>query len=323
MAFQQDSSLSALDQLRSYVEDDAAQVEIVLQEQMKSQAVLIPKLSNHIIEAGGKRIRPLLLLTAAKSYGYTGVNAHQMAAAVEFIHTATLLHDDVVDKSEQRRHRATANALWGNKASILVGDFLFSRAFQLMVNSNSLKALEILSSASAIIAEGEVLQLVITGNLNTTIDGYINVIRAKTAALFAAACETGAVLAAENGNAANQELMQHYGHILGIIFQIRDDMRDYTVVPGKESGNDFLEQKVTAPVLYAYQKSSTEEKEFWQRTIGNGKFEADDFQKAQTLIQKYNAIEDCRTLARSYYEQLNKTQIAAPLLAVLDDALSF
>ncbi len=315
--------MAELDTLKQYVHDEMTMVEQVLQEQMHSQAVLIPKLSSHIIDAGGKRIRPLLLLGAAKSYGYSGIRAHWMAAAVEFIHTATLLHDDVVDKSEQRRNNATANAIWGNKASILVGDFLFSRAFQLMVKGESLQVLATLSQASAIVAEGEVLQLVTTGNLDTTIEGYSKVISAKTAALFEAACTTGAILAAEEGYTADIQYMQNYGRILGIIFQIRDDVRDYVAVPGKEIGNDFLEQKVTAPVIYAYQKATPEEKYFWQRTIGQGDFSDGDFISAQAYIEKYNTIEQCRALAQTYYHQIDKNNLSKPLLDVLENALSF
>ncbi|MBV9249352.1 MAG: polyprenyl synthetase family protein [Acetobacteraceae bacterium] len=260
---------------------------------MESPVALIPQLAAHIVAAGGKRLRPLLTLASARLCGYPagGVRHVKLAACVEFIHTATLLHDDVVDESQLRRGLASANAVFGNKASVLVGDFLFARAFQLMVEDGSLKVLSILSQAAATIAEGEVLQLATQNDLSTPETRYLEVIRGKTAALFAAACQVGAVVAnrPENEEAALAE----YGMNLGIAFQLVDDALDYTAdqaALGKNVGDDFREGKITLPVLAAYHAGTPDEREFWRRTIEHGDQQAADLHTALRLIARAKAI---------------------------------
>ena len=262
---------------------------------MESPVALIPQLAGHIVAAGGKRLRPLLTLASARLCGYpgnTGGQRHvQLAACVEFIHTATLLHDDVVDASDLRRGLASANAVFGNKAAVLVGDFLFARAFQLMVEDGSLEVLAILSRAAATIAEGEVLQLVTQNDLATSEARYLEVVKGKTAALFAAACEVGAVVA-ERGSAAARALAE-YGENLGIAFQLVDDALDYAAdqsTLGKTIGDDFREGKITLPVLVAYQSGSESERVFWHRTIEETEQRAGDLDDALRLIREHGAI---------------------------------
>ena len=259
---------ATLDRLTSLIRADLEQVNTLILERMQSPVALIPQLAGHIIAAGGKRLRPMLTLAAARMCGYRGARHVALAAAVEFIHTATLLHDDVVDASDLRRGLATANAVWGNKPSVLVGDFLFSRAFQLMVEDGSLKVLEILSRASAVIAEGEVLQLITSNDIATTEEDYLRVIDAKTAELFAAASRIGAVLA-ERGE-AEERALESYGRNLGIAFQLVDDMLDYSaheIELGKSIGDDFREGKITLPVVLALRASDERELQFWRRTL--------------------------------------------------------
>src|SRR5690242_6312919 len=248
----------SLDPLTELVRHDLGAVNALILERMQSTVALIPQLAGHIIAAGGKRLRPMLTLATARLCGYRGGRRHvALAAAVEFIHTATLLHDDVVDASDLRRGLATANAVWGNKPSVLVGDFLFSRAFQLMVEDGSLKVLDILSSASAVIAEGEVLQLVTSNDTETTEESYLAVIQAKTAQLFAAASRIGAVLA--DRPSAEEQALEAYGRSLGIAFQLVDDMLDYSAEQaelGKTVGDDFREGKITLPVVLALRSAS-------------------------------------------------------------------
>jgi octaprenyl-diphosphate synthase len=268
---------------------------------MQSPVTLIPQLAGHIVAAGGKRLRPMLTLATARLSGYRGQRHIALAAAVEFIHTATLLHDDVVDASDLRRGLATANAVWGNKPSVLVGDFLFSRAFQLMVEDGSLKVLQILSEASAIIAEGEVLQLVTSNDTETTEDAYLDVIRAKTAQLFAAASRIGAVLAERP--AAEEESFEAYGRNLGIAFQLVDDMLDYSARQaelGKTVGDDFREGKITLPVILAFLRGGAVDREFWKRTIEKLDQRDDDLEQAQSLIERHNALADTFERARHY-----------------------
>jgi octaprenyl-diphosphate synthase len=278
---------------------DLAAVNKTIIDRMQSSVPLIPELAGYLIAAGGKRIRPLLTLACAALFGYDGTRQHKLAACVEFIHTATLLHDDVVDDSNLRRGRASANAVFGNEAAVLVGDFLFSRAFQLMVEDGSLDVLRILSGASAVIAEGEVLQLSTANDIGTTEDDYMHVIRAKTAELFAAACETGAVIAGRN--AADCAAMRAYGMHLGIAFQIADDVLDYDAEEaktGKSLGDDFKEGKMTLPVLKAIAKADAEERAFWQRCMGDVKQEDGDFAHAVTLIRKHKGVEESLAQAR-------------------------
>ncbi len=268
---QPNPTTDALTTLRGLVAGDMAEVNRLIIEYMQSPVSLIPELATYIVASGGKRLRPLLTLAAARMCGYEGEHHWSLAAAVEFIHTATLLHDDVVDESDLRRGRDTANAVWGNQASVLVGDFLFSRAFQLMVNSGSVEVLKILSDASATIAAGEVLQLTTAGEPSTDVGSYMKVIEGKTAALFAAAAEVGAVIAARPPEEA--QALRTFGTELGIAFQLIDDRLDYDAdqkALGKTIGDDFREGKVTLPIIIAYQKGTDAERAFWKRTIGEG-----------------------------------------------------
>ncbi|HUZ65031.1 MAG TPA: polyprenyl synthetase family protein [Acetobacteraceae bacterium] len=258
---------------------------------MDSPVSLIPQLAAHIVAAGGKRLRPLLTLASARLCGYAGSRHIQLAACVEFIHTATLLHDDVVDESSLRRGLASANAVFGNKASVLVGDFLFARSFELMVEDGSLPVLAILSAAAATIAEGEVLQLVTQNDLSTPESRYLEVVRGKTAALFAAACQVGAIVA--DRPAAEEKALAEYGMNLGIAFQLVDDALDYVAdqaVLGKTVGDDFREGKITLPVLAAYQHGDEAERAFWRRTIEQTEQTAADLDHALHLMQQRGAI---------------------------------
>jgi octaprenyl-diphosphate synthase len=258
---------------------------------MDSPVALIPQLAAHIFAAGGKRLRPLLTLAAARLCGYPGVRHIELAACVEFIHTATLLHDDVVDESQLRRGLASANAVFGNKASVLVGDFLFARAFQLMVDDGSHRVLAILSQAAATIAEGEVLQLATQNDLSTSEAKYLDVVRGKTAALFAAACQIGAVVAERP--AEEERALAEYGMRLGIAFQLVDDALDYSAdqaTLGKTVGDDFREGKVTLPVLVAYQSGTPAERHFWQRTIEASEQTEADLDRALELMGRHDAI---------------------------------
>ncbi len=265
---------------------------------MDSPVALIPQLAAHLVAAGGKRLRPLLTLASARLCGYEGGRHVQLAACVEFIHTATLLHDDVVDESVLRRGLASANAVFGNKASVLVGDFLFARAFQLMVADGSLEVLRILSAAAATIAEGEVLQLTTQNDLETTEQKYFEVIRGKTAALFAAACEVGGVIAGRGPEEC--AALASYGMDLGMAFQLIDDALDYDASAaelGKTVGDDFREGKLTYPVLLAIAESDITERAFWQRTVGEGEQNDADLAIALNLIARHDAIH--RTVARA------------------------
>ena len=285
------ASLDALSLLLGLVGPDLAACNRAIIARMDSPVALIPQLAAHIVAAGGKRLRPLLTLASARMCGYSGVRHVHLAACVEFIHTATLLHDDVVDESLLRRGLSSANAVFGNKASVLVGDFLFARAFQLMVEDGSLKVLGILSHAAATIAEGEVLQLVTQNDLSTSEDRYLDVVRGKTAALFAAACQVGAVVA--DRSAAEEEALSDYGTNLGIAFQLVDDALDYAadqVTLGKTVGDDFREGKITLPVLTAYQAGNTEERAFWVRTIEASEQRDADLERAMRLMEGSGAI---------------------------------
>ncbi|TAH35618.1 MAG: polyprenyl synthetase family protein [Alphaproteobacteria bacterium] len=289
---------SVIERLQQYLTTDLQSVNTEIIARMQSEVSLIPQMAAHLIAAGGKRLRPMLTLASAKLCQYKGQNHITLAAAVEFIHTATLLHDDVVDDSKKRRGRDTANAVWGNKSSVLVGDFLFSRSFQLMVGANSIEVLRILSNAAAIIAEGEVHQLLTANNLATTEADYLRVISAKTAALFAAACEIGAVIASRP--AAEQEALYNYGLNLGLAFQISDDVYDFTGLPGKEAGDDFRDGKVTLPLILSFAKSDENEKQFWKRCIEQQDFTADDFKTALKILDKHDALSKSLASARHY-----------------------
>ena len=273
----------------------------VIIDRMQSQVALIPELAGHLIAGGGKRLRPMLTLGCAALLDYAGTRHHKLAAAVEFIHTATLLHDDVVDASGMRRGKATANRLWGNPASVLVGDFLFSRSFELMVEDGSLKVLKILSSASAIIAEGEVAQLTAQRDVETSEDRYLDIISAKTAALFSAACQIAAVVAERD--AGVEAALEAYGRNLGIAFQLVDDAIDYVSdadTMGKDIGDDFRDGKVTLPVILAYARGDDEERGFWRDAMRGKRVSDDDLVHAQALLQKRLAIADTLARARHY-----------------------
>nr|WP_219821671.1 polyprenyl synthetase family protein [Sneathiella aquimaris] len=294
------SMKASLQPLMDLVKKDLDQTNEIILDRMHSDVALIPTLARHLIAAGGKRLRPVLTLGAAKLCGYHGDRAQKLAACVEFIHTATLLHDDVVDESDLRRGNETANVLWGNQASVLVGDFLFSRSFQLMVEDGSLEVLRILSTASAVIAEGEVLQLMNVGDINISEESYLDVITSKTAALFAAACEVGAVVAERP--AAEARALSGYGNNLGIAFQLIDDALDYSAEQkalGKTIGDDFREGKVTLPVLIAYKNGTAEERQFWKRVIEDNQQEG-DLEAALEIIQAHDALEGTFKLAREY-----------------------
>jgi octaprenyl-diphosphate synthase len=288
-------SEDALSALVNLVEADLEACNRVIVSRMDSPVALIPQLAAHIVAAGGKRLRPLLTLASARLCGYPppqgGARHVDLAACVEFIHTATLLHDDVVDESQLRRGLASANAVFGNKASVLVGDFLFARSFQLMVDDGSLKVLAILSKAAATIAEGEVLQLVTQNDLSTTEARYLEVIQGKTAALFAAACQIGAVVASRPDD--EEAALADYGMKLGIAFQLVDDALDYVAdqaTLGKTVGDDFREGKITLPVLIAHAAGDEAEKAFWRRTIEDLEQTDADLDRAMTLIANHGAI---------------------------------
>ncbi len=291
-----------LERLSTLLESDMKQVNQLILKHMKSDIPMIPQLAGHLIAAGGKRVRPLLAVAAAQMFAYDGDDHCKLAACVEFIHTATLLHDDVIDESEQRRGKASAHVIFGNEAAVLVGDFLFSRAFQLMVEIGSLPILRILSNASATISEGEVLQLTTTGNIRITREDYMNVIRAKTAELFAASCEAGALAA--GGTEAECDALRRYGENLGIAFQMVDDILDYRPADaalGKNTGDDFREGKMTLPVVLLLQSATEEEKTFFESAfIRTEKQQDGDFEKACTLMEKYGIFEKALREAETY-----------------------
>lgn len=278
--------------LRAVVKSDMERVNALIIAQSKSEIPLISELATHLIAAGGKRLRPCLTIAAAQLCGYEGARHVQLAAAVEFIHTATLLHDDVVDASDLRRGEATANALWGNKSSVLVGDFLLSRAFQLMVADGSLDALKVLSDASAVISAGEVHQLTVSHDLAITQEIYEQVIAAKTAELFAAACELGAIVSGQENWRAP---LRGYGMALGMAFQLADDALDYMAEEGelgKAIGDDFRDGKVTLPVLHAYAQGSAEERQFWEKSLEGGEALDDaNLATAKNLLKKHRSCE--------------------------------
>ncbi|TMM49028.1 polyprenyl synthetase family protein [Qipengyuania marisflavi] len=277
------------------------QVNQVILDRMQSEIPLIPALAGHLISGGGKRLRPMLTLAGAQLVGYNGTRHYKLAAAVEFIHTATLLHDDVVDGSDLRRGKAAANIIFGNPATVLVGDFLFSRAFELMVEDGSLKVLKILSGASAIIAEGEVDQLTAQRKIETSEERYLQIIRAKTAALFAAASRISAVVAECSED--EERALDEYGRNLGVAFQLVDDALDYdadAAQMGKDRGDDFREGKMTLPVILAYARGDEEERIFWRAAIMGHRSSDEDLAHAVTLIAKHGAVEETRERARHF-----------------------
>ena len=290
-----------LDGLLQLCGGDLERVNHAIVERMHSSVELIPQLAGHLVDAGGKRLRPLLTLAAARLCNYRGDKHVLLASCVEFIHTATLLHEDVVDSSDLRRGKPSANAVWGNKASVLVGDFMFTRAFELMVEVGSLEVLRILSEASSVIAEGEVLQLQTSNNTATSETAYLEVVEAKTAKLFAAACQIGGVIAERPADEC--EALESYGTNVGIAFQLVDDTLDYSAKQatlGKTVGDDFREGKITLPVILAFRRGDEEERSFWRRTMERLEQSEDDLERAIALMHKHNALADTLDRARHY-----------------------
>ena len=290
--------------LRTLLADDLGAVNVEILSRMESAVPLIPEIAGHLVNAGGKRIRPMLTLAAARAFSYDGAHHVRLAAAVELIHGATLLHDDVVDGSLLRRGAQTANMIWGNKESVLVGDYIFSRAFELMVAAGNLRVLQVLSRASGVIAEGEVLQLTTQKNIDTKFDTYIDVVEAKTAALFAGAAHAGAIIADADREA--EEALRDYGRYFGVAYQLIDDALDYAGFDddlGKNVGDDFREGKMTLPVVYAVARARPDEKTFWRRVITEGRQTEADFEQAAALMQRDDAIVDTIGCARQYADR--------------------
>ncbi len=294
-------SKAGLKPILELVEDDMTRVNRVILDKANSKVDTIPELAKHLINSGGKRLRPMLTLATAKMCNYSGDGHIQLAASVEFMHTATLLHDDVVDESDLRRGRKTARMVWGNQASVLVGDYLLGQAFKMMVGVGSLGALAVLSNAAAVIAEGEVLQLSVAKNTETTEDDYLAVIDAKTAALFSAASEVGAIIS--DHPKTEQAALRSYGKNLGLAFQLVDDALDYAgeeEKTGKEVGDDFREGKITLPVVLSYRRGDEEERKFWKRTLEDGDIQDQDLAHAISLMEKHDALIDTIERARHY-----------------------
>ena len=303
-----------IERLQLLLDADMAAVNALIRDRMASDhAPRIPEVTAHLVEAGGKRLRPLLTLAAARLCGYEGDHHLRLAATVEFIHTATLLHDDVVDESQRRRGRPTANLLWDNKSSVLVGDYLFARAFQLMTETGNLRVLDILANASAVIAEGEVLQLTAASDLATSEAVYIQVIRGKTAALFAAATEVGGVIA--GASEAEVAALFAYGDALGIAFQIADDLLDYggaSAALGKNVVDDFRERKMSLPVIRAVAAATPDERAFWQRTIGKGEQREGDLAEALRLMARHGSLASTRDTALAHAAEARAALEALP-----------
>ncbi|MEM9734555.1 MAG: polyprenyl synthetase family protein [Pseudomonadota bacterium] len=282
---------------------DMGRVNSLILSKTGSDVQMIPEVAKHLIDSGGKRLRPMLTLAAAQVCGYGGEHHITLAASVEFMHTATLLHDDVVDESDMRRGKQAARMVWGNQASVLVGDFLLGQAFRMMVDAGSMEALDVLSTASTVIAEGEVMQLAAAQSMETTEDDYLAVIRGKTAALFSAACEVGPIIA--DADKPMRDAFRSFGMNLGLAFQLIDDALDYggsKAQLGKNVGDDFHEGKITLPVLLAYRRGSEEERTFWRTAMESDSATAEDLEKAMGLLAKHGAIADTVTRARHYGE---------------------
>jgi octaprenyl-diphosphate synthase len=304
----------SLKPLLDLVKEDMEAINRIILDKAVSEVELIPELAHHLIDSGGKRLRPMLAIAAAKLSGYQGSGHIRSAAAIEFMHTATLLHDDVVDESDQRRGKKTARLLWGNQASVLVGDFLLGQAFRMLVDVGSLPVLKILSNAAAVIAEGEVMQLAAAKNTSTTEDEYLAIINAKTAALFLAAAETGGAIAGRP--AEEQAALRSYGKNLGLAFQLVDDALDYagdSARLGKSVGDDFREGKITLPVILSFRRGTETERRFWNRTIAEGEIGDGDLEHAIALMKKHKALEATLERARSY------GAIARDALAIFKD----
>ncbi|WP_024848178.1 MULTISPECIES: polyprenyl synthetase family protein [unclassified Aminobacter] len=321
---------ASIEGLIALTKEDMGRVNELILSKAGSDVTMIPEVANHLISSGGKRLRPMLTLAAAQMFGYEGDGHVKLATSVEFMHTATLLHDDVVDESDMRRGKRTARMIWGNQASVLVGDFLLGQAFRMMVDVGSLDALDILSTAASVIAEGEVLQLSVAKNLETTEDEYLAVIKAKTAALFSAAAEVGPVVA--NATKSDRAALRSYGTNLGLAFQLIDDALDYagdSSSLGKNVGDDFREGKVTLPVILSFRRGSAEEREFWKSAIENAQTDDEQLEKALKLMKKHNSIADTigrarhfGGIARDALAPLKDTPQKKALLDVIDFCIS-
>ncbi|MDD2734959.1 MAG: polyprenyl synthetase family protein [Desulfuromonadaceae bacterium] len=284
--------------------DDLKLVEQQFRKDLQSDVPLIRKVGEYVLSSGGKRIRPALLLLAARLSGYTADKAIPLASVVEFIHTATLLHDDVVDSATLRRGLASANSLWGNEASVLVGDFLFSKSFSLMVGVGSLDILKVLSDATTVIAEGEVMQLLCTGELDLTEEQYTDVIRSKTAILMSAACEAGAILGEASQN--QQKALADFGMDLGIAFQLMDDILDYVATEeefGKSIGHDLEEGKITLPLIHTLKNCTASERTVIASVVELDEMSLDDFRAVSCLVRQYGGIDYTIEKARYYIDR--------------------
>jgi len=318
---------ASIDRLVELVTPDMQRVNAAILARTGSEVTMIPEVANHLISSGGKRLRPMLTLAMAQLTGYGGDGHVKLAAAVEFMHTATLLHDDVVDESEMRRGKLAARMLWGNEASVLVGDFLLGQAFKMMVEVGSMRALDILSSAASVIAEGEVMQLAAAKNTATTEDEYLAVIRGKTAELFAAACEVGPVLS--DRPKAEIAACRSFGMNLGIAFQLVDDALDYggkAAKLGKNVGDDFREGKITLPVVLSFRRGSQSERMFWTRTLEKGKVTDADLETAIKLMTEHRALDDTIKRAHHYGEMARDALAlfpASPMKQALEETVEF
>lgn len=306
--------MANLKPLLDLTDSDMHQVNRIITERARSDVETVPELARHLIDSGGKRLRPMLAIASAKLCGYQGSDHLTTGAAIEFLHTATLLHDDVVDESNTRRGKTTARLIWGNQASVLVGDFLLGQSFLMLVEAGSLSILRILSQAASTIAEGEVMQLIAANNTATTEDEYLSIINAKTATLFSAATESGATLC--DRPPEEHAALRSYGKNLGLAFQLVDDALDYSGDSrslGKATGDDFKEGKITLPVILAFRRGDQTERAFWNRTISERQIEDGDLEHAMSLMTKHNALEATFERARSY------GTIAHDALAIFDD----
>lgn len=315
-------SSRVLERLHALIGDDLEETNRVIMAQLNARVELIPTLGFHLINSGGKRLRPLLTLVTARMFGYAGKEHALLAAVIEFIHTATLLHDDVVDKSAQRRGQASANAIWGSKAPVLVGDFLFSRSFQILVEHGDLKVLRIMADACAVISEGEVMQLVVSNDLATTEEKYLEVVSRKTATLFASAAQIGALL--NNRSAEEEALLARYGLLLGQAFQVVDDALDYASsgeTLGKSIGDDFQEGKITLPVIHAYQHGSEEERSFWRKSLEEKARTEGGLHRAIKLIRERGSLDYTMRRARQFAEEA-KAQLQSLPASEARDALA-
>ncbi|WP_455466476.1 polyprenyl synthetase family protein [Bartonella sp. B39] len=316
----------SLQSLINLTQHDMERVNQLILSMAKSEVEMIPEISNHLISSGGKRLRPMITLASALMFGYQDSGHIKLATAVEFMHTATLLHDDVIDESNLRRGKPTARMIWGNQASVLVGDFLLGQAFKMMVDVGSIEALSVLANAAAIIAEGEVMQLSAAKNIATSTSDYLKIINAKTAALFSAAAEVGPIIAGYREK--ERSALREYGSLLGLTFQLIDDALDYGGTAqhlGKNIGDDFREGKITMPVILAYTRSDAAEKAFWKQALENGNNNDEAFAHAQHLIEKYDSLTDTIEQARIYGKRatdalasINKSPARNALIETVD-----